>query len=93
MAELPDLTVFAKTLSRRFRGKTLKSIDIKVAKKLNVTASELQNALDQKKLEKVERIGKTLQLHFQGGQILGLHLMLRGELLLSNMISPCPNTP
>jgi formamidopyrimidine-DNA glycosylase len=79
MAELPDLSVFAATLSRKFTGKTLSYVEVKYPKKLNVSASELQSALEGKKLDKVERYGKTLRFHF-GDQVLGLHLMLRGDL-------------
>ncbi|MFD0941055.1 Fpg/Nei family DNA glycosylase [Pedobacter boryungensis] len=80
MAELPDLTVFAQILSRRFKGKTLKEIEVKVAKKFKPSSSEVKSALEGKKLSTVSREGKTLQFHFAGEHVLGLHLMLRGEL-------------
>ncbi len=80
MAELPDLTVFAQILSRKFKGKTLKEIDVKVAKKLKVPVPALKEALEGKKLLEISRAGKTLQFHFSGDRVLGLHLMLRGEL-------------
>lgn len=79
MAELPDLAVFAATLSRKFVGKALAYVEVKYEKKLNVSVSELQSALEGKKLDKVERYGKTLRLHFED-QVLQLHLMLRGDL-------------
>ncbi|WP_316786799.1 hypothetical protein [Pedobacter frigiditerrae] len=41
MAELPDLTVFAGILNRRFKGKTLKELEVIVAKKINVSDVEL----------------------------------------------------
>ncbi|RZK55159.1 MAG: formamidopyrimidine-DNA glycosylase [Pedobacter sp.] len=82
MAELPDLTVFAGILNRRFKGKTLKELDVPIDKKVNVTKKEIKTALEGKKLLSVTREGKTLQLHFSGDQVLGLHLMLRGELVL-----------
>jgi formamidopyrimidine-DNA glycosylase len=41
----------------------------------------LKAALEHQTLEQVSRAGKTLQLHFSGGQVLGIHLMLRGELV------------
>ncbi len=82
MAELPDLTVFAKTLNKRFKGKSLDRLEIKVAKKLNVAGKELKTALEGEKLVEVTREGKTLQLHFSKDQVLGIHLMLRGELVL-----------
>jgi formamidopyrimidine-DNA glycosylase len=90
MAELPDLAVFAGTLTRRFAGKTLKSVEVKVAKKLKVTVAELKAAIEGKKLSTVTREGKTLQLHFSGGNVLGLHLMLRGELVLLEKEHPTP---
>ena len=79
MAELPDLEVFAQILSRRFKGKTLKELEVKVTKKLNVTAAQLKARLEGKKLSNVLRYGKTLHFHF-GKEILQVHLMLRGEL-------------
>ncbi|QEC74697.1 DNA-formamidopyrimidine glycosylase family protein [Mucilaginibacter ginsenosidivorax] len=81
MAELPDLTVFAQILTRRFKGKVLETVDVTVAKKLNVTTAQLKSALEGHELTGVSREGKTLQFHFDGGQVLGLHLMLRGELI------------
>jgi formamidopyrimidine-DNA glycosylase len=80
MAELPDLTVFANILSRRFQGETVKEIIVTETRKLNISAKELKDALEGKELTGVCREGKTLQFHFSGKQVLGLHLMLRGEL-------------
>jgi len=80
MAELPDLEVFAQILTRRFKGKTLKELEVMVVKKLNVTSAELSKALEGKKLTAVSRYGKTLHLHF-AEQVLQVHLMLRGELV------------
>lgn len=81
MAELPDLTVFAKILSRKFKGKVLERIDITEVRKLNVSEKYLRSSLEGHELISVTREGKTLQLHFSGEQVLGLHLMLRGELV------------
>lgn len=80
MPELPDLEVFAANLEKRFKNKTLETITVTVSKKLNVTAQALKDALEGHQLQSVSREGKTLQLHFGTGQILGLHLMLHGEL-------------
>ena len=90
MAELPDLSVFAKTLNHYFKGRTLKSIEVTVAKKLNVTAKELKDTLEGNRLELVQREGKTLEFNFGNGNILGLHLMLRGELTLIDKDNPSP---
>lgn len=90
MAELPDLTVFAKTLNHHFKGQSLKSIEVTVAKKLNVTVKELKDHLEGSKLDLVQREGKTLEFHFSNGNILGLHLMLRGELAMIDKDNPNP---
>jgi len=79
MAELPDLEVFARILTRKYGGKVLEKIDIPVDKKLNVPPKKLKENLEGHKLSLVKRSGKTLQFHI-GESILGLHLMLRGEL-------------
>ncbi|WP_113653236.1 DNA-formamidopyrimidine glycosylase family protein [Pedobacter namyangjuensis] len=79
MAELPDLTVFAEILSRRFLGKNLKEIDFIVSNKLKVPTERAKKALEGERLAEVRREGKTLQLRF-GEHVLGIHLMLRGEL-------------
>lgn len=90
MAELPDLTVFAKTLNHHFKGHPLKSIAVNVAKKLNVPEKKLKQQLESSKLELVQREGKTLEFHFSNGNIWGLHLMLRGELTLIDKENPNP---
>ena len=90
MAELPDLTVFAATLNKRFKGKVLAKLTVSVAKRLNVSIAEITTALEGKKLKEVVREGKTLQLNFTDNQVLGLHLMLRGELELLAKDKPAP---
>jgi len=88
MAELPDLTVFAQILTRRFKGQTLETLEITISKKINVSAKELKKALEGRELLEVRRSGKTLQLIFSGSQVLGLHLMLRGELIAIDQDEP-----
>lgn len=82
MPELPDLEIFAANLEKRFKNKTLERLDVTVAKKLNVPEKDLKAALEGHQLKAVLREGKTLQLHFGGGNVLGLHLMLHGEIQL-----------
>ncbi len=80
MPELPDLEVFAANLQKRFKNKILERIDLVVAKKLNVPIKQLKDTVEGKQLEKVSREGKTMQLHFKNGAVVGLHLMLHGEI-------------
>jgi len=82
MPELPDLEIFAANLEKRFKNKMMETIGIHVNRKLNVSDAELKEALEGHKLQSVTREGKTIQLHFGQGKVLGLHLMLHGELRL-----------
>ncbi|WP_243837243.1 DNA-formamidopyrimidine glycosylase family protein [Mucilaginibacter gilvus] len=65
MAELPDLTVFAAILSRKFKGRVLDKMDITEVRKLNVHASKLRAALEGRELTSVKREGKTYSLTLQ----------------------------
>ena len=82
MPELPDLEIFASNLEKRFKNKTVEKLKVHVSKRLNVSEKELKKALEGHQLKEVLREGKTLQLHFGGGNILGIHLMLNGEIKL-----------
>jgi formamidopyrimidine-DNA glycosylase len=79
MPELPDLQVFSKNLAKIFVGKTLKKISVPNAKKLNVSVTKLKARLENQKLVAINREGKELHFEFKDGDVLGLHLMLRGK--------------
>lgn len=81
MPELPDLQVFSRNLTKQLKGKTVKDVTVS-SKKLNVPAKTLQKSLEGQELKKIERVGKELHLTFGNGEVLGLHLMLRGQLFI-----------
>jgi len=83
MPELPDLQVFSLNLTKALKGKSLKKITVGNTRKLNVTEKELKHRLENEKLVKVERAGKELHFDFENGHVLGLHLMLHGQLTLA----------
>lgn len=80
MPELPDLQVFSRNLNKLLKGKTVKEVTVPNSKKLNVPVKSLQKSLEQQKLKKIARVGKELHFEFSNGDVLGLHLMLRGQL-------------
>jgi formamidopyrimidine-DNA glycosylase len=82
MPELPDLEIFAANLEKQFKNKTLVKLQVIVPKKINATEKELQDIFLGHQIKAVLREGKTLQLHFGNGQVLGLHLMLHGAIRL-----------
>lgn len=83
MPELPDLTVFAENLHRRFAGKTVKTIECHSDKRLNATPEELGTAAAGKILQRVERWGKEVEFTFADGTRLLVHLMLAGRFVVT----------
>ena len=82
MPELPDIEVFTRNLHKLFAGKKLLRIRIVNGSKLKDSAAAYAKALDGKTLKKVYRSGKEMRFEFSGGQLLGLHLMLTGDIIL-----------
>jgi len=81
MPELPDLAVMAKNLEKRLINHTIKGLTLYVDRKNNVPESEMQDALVGHKVKSIRRVGKEMHLNI-GDNVLGLHLMLHGELQL-----------
>ena len=81
MPELPDIEVFSSNLSSLFEGKKLVKIKVVNGKKLQDTQQQLSKALEGKILKEVYRSGKEMRFKFSNGEILGLHLMLTGDLI------------
>jgi formamidopyrimidine-DNA glycosylase len=82
MPELPDLNVFAKNLDKKLAGKKVEKIEVENKSKLKVSISQLKKEIEGSKLKQVYREGKELHFEFSNGNILGMHLMLKGALHL-----------
>jgi formamidopyrimidine-DNA glycosylase len=82
MPELPDIEVFAKNLDKFFAHKELLKVKVVNGKKLSDTAGALAKALDGKLLKRIYRSGKEFRFEFDDGTLLGLHLMLTGDLFI-----------
>ena len=80
MPELPDLQAFSRNLSKRLVGQRVEKIHAINSKRLNASEKDLQQAIVGATLLSVGRDGKQLHFHFDSGNVLGVHLMLRGEL-------------
>lgn len=81
MPELPDIEVFSRNLKKMYGGKKLTKIKVVNNKKIEDTQKELSKALEGQKLKDVFRSGKEMRFLFSNKQILGLHLMLTGDLI------------
>ncbi|HTL06754.1 MAG TPA: DNA-formamidopyrimidine glycosylase family protein [Chitinophagaceae bacterium] len=82
MPELPDVEVFTRNLHKILAGKKLLKVKIINGKKLADSAAALNKALAGKTLKRVYRAGKEMRFEFSGGQLLGLHLMLTGDVFI-----------
>lgn len=81
MPELPDLQAFSQNLQQRLAGKKISGI-VLTSKKSNVGVDELGSALKGQTITSVFREGKQLRIRLSNNNLLGLHLMLHGELHL-----------
>lgn len=80
MPEIPDIEVFSRNLKSRYAGKVLSKIKVINGKKLKDTPDELAEFLEGAALEDIYRSGKEFRLKFSNGKILGMHLMLTGDI-------------
>ena len=81
MPELPDIEVFSRNLKKMYAGKKLTKIKVVNSKNITDSQKELSEALEEQKLKDVYRSGKEMRFQFSNGKILGLHLMLTGDLI------------
>ncbi|HEY0678546.1 MAG TPA: DNA-formamidopyrimidine glycosylase family protein [Chitinophagaceae bacterium] len=81
MPELPDIEVFCRNLKKIYGGKKLSKIKVVNNKNIKDSQKDLSKALEGQKLKDVYRSGKEMRFLFSNGQILGLHLMLTGDLI------------
>lgn len=81
MPELPDIEVFSRNLKKMFGDQKLSKIKVVNNKKIDDSQKELSKTLEGHTLKDVYRSGKEMRFLFSNGAILGLHLMLTGDLL------------
>ena len=81
MPELPDIEVFSRNLKKMYGGKKLSKIKIVNTKNIKDSQAVLSKALDGQKLTDVYRSGKEMRFLFSNGAVLGMHLMLTGDLI------------
>ncbi len=87
MPELPDLEVFSTNLKSHFAGKKLLSLKVINGKNLKDKPKDLSEELDGKILKDIYRSGKELRFKFSNNNILGMHLMLTGDVFLFDKIN------
>ncbi len=80
MPEIPDIEVFSRNLKELLAGKQITKVKVVNGKKLKDTAKELSQALEGQKILDVFRSGKELRIQFSKKVLVGIHLMLTGDL-------------
>jgi formamidopyrimidine-DNA glycosylase len=82
MPELPDVEIFSKNLDKVFADKKLLKVKVIRGKKLADTAQSLSKNLEGKKLKRIYRSGKEMRFEFTEKILVGLHLMLTGDIFI-----------
>jgi len=82
MPEFPDLQAFSRKLTRKLAGKKVEKLNAVYKKKLRTAELDLKRAIEGATLASIYRDGKELHFAFNNGNVLALHLMLKGELHL-----------
>lgn len=80
MPEIPDIEVFAFNLKDQYKGATIKQIKVIDKRRLEDTQQQLSKALEGARIEDVYRSGKEFRFKFSNGTVMGLHLMLTGDI-------------
>jgi formamidopyrimidine-DNA glycosylase len=78
MPELPDLTVFAESLSEQVLKQEILDAVYHKKRRLNVDPEEFARTLKKRKIVKLSRVGKALLFNLDNGERFLVHLMLSG---------------
>ena len=80
MPELPDIEVFAHNVKLQFAGKKVRKLNVVTTKRLKDDPEVLAKILEGRTLKDVYRSGKELRFMFDKNVLLGMHLMLTGDM-------------
>ena len=82
MPELPEVETIKKDLSKLIVGKEIKDIWTETPKMVRPSLNKVKKAIVGKKIKRLARRAKLIQIFLADGQILTVHLKLTGRLLL-----------
>lgn len=80
MPEIPDLNIFAENVSKAYRNKRVEKIKVMETRRIKTPVPKFQKAVGGQRLIDVYRDGKELRFLFENGNVIGLHLMLHGNI-------------
>lgn len=83
MPELPEVETIRRQLEKNIKGATIKSVEIRSAKPLNVSRKEFEKAVTGEKIKNIKRRAKLLIFELSNGDNLLFHLKMTGKMLLA----------
>ncbi len=92
MPELPDVEVFTRNLDKLFAGKKIADVKIVNGQKLKDAPAALKKFLKDKTLKRIYRSGKEMRFELDNKKLLGLHLMLTGDVFIFDKINEKKST-
>ena len=81
MPEIPDIENFCINLKRLYAGKKLQKLKVVNGKKLKDKPADLTKKLNGQTIQNIFRSGKEIRFEFSNDVILGMHLMLTGDVI------------
>jgi formamidopyrimidine-DNA glycosylase len=81
MPELPEVETIVRELNQKIKGKTIKSVEVKVAKFINLPIRKFSQRLIGAKIKEVKRRAKLIIIDLVGPDFLLIHLKLTGQLI------------
>ncbi|NQU77362.1 hypothetical protein HQ544_01555, partial [Candidatus Falkowbacteria bacterium] len=80
MPELPEVETIVRDLNRKIRGKTIKSVEVKVSKLVKIPNTKFVHLVVGQKIRNISRRAKIICVNL-GDNFLLIHLKLTGQLI------------
>ena len=81
MPELPEVETIKRQLEKKIVGKKIKSVEVRVAKLVNLSIKKFEKEVAGKTIKKLERRAKLLIWKLSGGMNLVIHLKMTGQVI------------
>ncbi|HEY1331661.1 MAG TPA: bifunctional DNA-formamidopyrimidine glycosylase/DNA-(apurinic or apyrimidinic site) lyase [Actinomycetota bacterium] len=94
--ELPEVEVVRRDLERDVVGKRIKEVDVRPQRnamrviRRHARRKEFADRLEGRKVTRVDRKGKYVLMHLEGGEVLVVHFGMAGQFLRGNKRQPLP---
>jgi formamidopyrimidine-DNA glycosylase len=91
MPELPELEILKEELKAHVLGRKVRALKVLPGKEADCPVSQWKSAVEGATVVDIQRRGKMLLLHLDGGFSLIIHLMMVGQIMLSSLAKDEPN--